>query len=195
MAVHNAAAFGLCAVSCGDLAAAIDQLERARAEAEAEGLGNPSIVPFAGDLAEALARGGPTERAELVLAWLQARASTTGLAYPQAAAVRARGILAPDPAAALAWFAQGPLDVPEAADSVRAGSHSALRGRGSAPRPPCCSSLAPLARLAIFNGLGAQPWADRLASTGAQVGARTALAGRALDALGPQELQVARAVA
>ena len=37
---------------------AIDHLERAWDAGQAEGLGNPNVVPFGGDLAEALARAG-----------------------------------------------------------------------------------------------------------------------------------------
>ena len=128
LAVYNAAALGLCALSCGDLTTAIDHLERAWDAGQAAGLGNPNVVPFAGDLAEALARAGAAERAEQVLAWLQERADATGLVYPRAAAARARGILARDPAEAEAWFASGPLGVPDTADAVRAGPHAALRG-------------------------------------------------------------------
>ena len=200
LAVHNAAALGLCALSCGDLAAAIDHLERAWAEAEAEGLGNPNVVPFAGDLAEAVARCGPAERAEQVLAWLQERADTTGLAYPYAAAARARGILAPDLAVALAWFARAhsmyqkrPIPFEQARTLLCEGEALRRARRPAAARSPLRHALA------IFNGLGAQPWAARvvteLAATGAQVGARNSAGGWTLDALSPQELQVARAVA
>ena len=136
LAVCNAAALGLCALSCGDLAAAIDHLERAWDAAQAAGLGNPNVVPFAGDLAEALARAGAAERAEQVLAWLQDRADATGLVYPRAAAARARGILARDPAEAEAWFARARSAYQMTADAVRAGPYAALRGRGAAPRPP-----------------------------------------------------------
>ena len=89
-----------------DVAAAIDHLECAWDAGQAGGLGNPNVVPFSGDLAEALARAGAAERAEPVLAWLQERAEATGLVYPQVVAARARGILAQDPAEAETWFAQ-----------------------------------------------------------------------------------------
>jgi tetratricopeptide (TPR) repeat protein len=44
LAVYNAAALGLCALSCGELAAATDHLERAWDAGQAEGLANPNVV-------------------------------------------------------------------------------------------------------------------------------------------------------
>ena len=138
LAVCNAAALGLCALSRGDLMTAIDHLECAWDAAQAAGLGNPNVVPFAGDLAEALARAGAAERAEQVLAWLQDRADATGLVYPRAAAERARGILARRSGRSRGLVRQGPLGVPETADAVRAGPHAALRRgrRCAAPAVP-----------------------------------------------------------
>jgi DNA-binding NarL/FixJ family response regulator len=46
LAVYNAAALGLCALSCGDLTTAIDHLGRAWDAGQSAGLGNPNIVPF-----------------------------------------------------------------------------------------------------------------------------------------------------
>ena len=199
LAVCDAAALGLCALSCGDLTAAIDHLERAWDAAQAAGLGNPNVVPFAGDLAEALARAGAADRAWEVLAWLQDRADTTGLAYPQAAAARARGILAQDPAEAEAWFArarsahqQQPMPFEQARTLLCQGE--ALR-RGRRP----AASRRPLRHaLTIFNSLEARPWAARamieLDATGGRADTRNTASASALDCLSPQELQVARAV-
>ena len=199
LAVHDAAALGLCALSCGDLTTAIDHLERAWDTGQTAGLGNPNVVPFAGDLAEALARAGAAERAREVLAWLQERADATGLIYPRAAAARARGILAHDPAEAEAWFArarsahqQQPMPFEQARTLLCQGE--ALR-RARHP----AASRAPLRHaLTIFNRLGAQPWAARamieLDATGARAYARDSTRASALDSLSPQELQVARAV-
>jgi len=199
LAVCNAAALGLCALSCGDLTTAIDHLERAWDAGQAAGLGNPNVVPFAGDLAEALARAGAAERAWEVLAWLQERADATGLVYPQASAARARGILARDPVEAEAWFAgahsayqrqQMPF---EQARTLLCQGEALRRGR----RP--AASRQPLRHaLTIFNSLDARPWAARamieLDATGARADTRSIVSAAALDCLSPQELQVARAV-
>jgi DNA-binding CsgD family transcriptional regulator len=199
LAVHNAAALGLCALSCGELAVAIDHLEDAWDTGQAEGLGNPNVVPFAGDLAEALARVGATKRAEPVLTWLQERADTTGLIYPRAAAARARGILAQDPAEAEAWFVRArsahqkrPMPFEQARTLLCEGE--ALR-RARHP----AASRRPLQRaLTIFSGLGARLWAARamteLAAAGVRADARNDTSTSRLDSLSPQELQVARAV-
>ena len=199
LAVYNAAALGLCALSCGDLTTAIDHLERAWDAAQAAGLGNPNVVPFAGDLAEALARAGAAERAEQVLAWLQERADATGLVYPQAAAARARGILARDPAEAEAWFARAhsayqrqPMPFEQARTLLCQGEALRRARRPAASRRPLRHALT------IFNSLGARPWAARamieLDATGARADTRNTASASALDSLSPQELQVARAV-
>jgi DNA-binding CsgD family transcriptional regulator len=199
LAVHNAAALGLCALSCGDLAMAIDHLERAWEAGQAGGLDNPNVVPFAGDLAEALARAGSAERAEPILAWLQDRADATGLVYPRAAVARARGILAHDPAEAESWFAQA-----RSAHQMKTVPFEQARTllcEGEALRRARCpaASRRPLRyALTIFTGLGARPWAARaiseLDATGVRAGARNDMSTSGLDSLSSQELQVARAV-
>jgi DNA-binding NarL/FixJ family response regulator len=199
LAVYNPAALGLCALSCGDLTGAIDHLERAWDAGQAAGVGNPNIVPFAGDLAEALARVGAAERAGQVLAWLQDRADATGLVYPRAAAARARGILAHDPAQAEAWFAtarsahqEQPMPFEQARTLLCEGEALRRARRPAAARGPLQHALT------IFNGLGARPWAARavteLDATGARAGVRNDTSASGLDSLSPQELQVARAV-
>ncbi len=199
LAIFNAAALGLCALGRGELAAAIEQLERAWAAGETAGLGTPNVIPFAGDLAEAFARVGAAERAEQVLAWLQERADVTGLVYPRAAVARARGVLAHDPAEAGAWFATArlayeiqPMPFEQARTLLCEGE--ALRRA----RRPAASRLPLRHALTIFNGLGARPWAARarteLAAAGAPADGRGETRTDVLDTLSPQELQVARAV-
>jgi ATP/maltotriose-dependent transcriptional regulator MalT len=199
LAVYNAAALGLCALSCGELAAAVEHLERAWAVGEAEGLGNPDVVPFAGDLAEALARAGNVDRAEQVLGRLQERADTTGLAYPRAAAARARGILACDIAEAETWFARAsavyrrrPMPFEQARTLLSEGEALRRARRPAAARRPLRHALT------LFSGLGAQPWLARtmteLAATGIRADGQNGASTTGLDTLSPQELQVARAV-
>jgi DNA-binding CsgD family transcriptional regulator len=199
LAVCNAAALGLCALSRGELAAAIDHLERAWDTGHAQGLGNPNVVPFAGDLAEALARAGAAERAAEVLAWLQERADATGLVYPEAAAARARGILAPGPAEAEAWFARArsahrrqPVPFEQARTLLCEGEALRRAHRPAASRQPLRHALT------VFSSLGARPWAARamteLAAAGARADAWDGTRVSCLDSLSPQELQVARAI-
>jgi DNA-binding CsgD family transcriptional regulator len=199
LAVCNPAALGLCALSRGDLMMAIDYLECAWDAGQAAGLGNPNVVPFAGDLAEALARAGAAERAGQVLAWLQDRADATGLVYPRAAAERARGILAHDPAEAEAWFARArsayqrqPMPFEQARTLLCEGEALRRARHPAASRPPLRHALT------LFDRLGAQPWAARavteLAATGVRADAQNDKSKSVLDSLSPQELQVARAV-
>jgi DNA-binding NarL/FixJ family response regulator len=199
LALYNPAALGLCALGGGELAVAIEHLERAWAALEAGELGNPDVVPFAGDLAEALARVGDVERAEQILDWLEERADTTGLAYPRAVAARARGILARDIAEAEAWFATAnaahkgqPMPFEQARTLLSEGEALRRAYRPVAARRPLRHALS------LFSGLGARPWITRtmteMAATGIRSDARNGASPSALDTLSPQELQVARAV-
>ena len=199
LAVYNPAALGLCALSCGELTVAIEHLEHAWAVGKAEGMGNPNVVPFVGDLAEALARAKAAERAEQVLDWLQERADTTGLTYPRAAAARARGILAEDTTEAEAWFARAnaeyrrrPMPFEHARTLLGEGEALRRARRPAAARRPLRQALT------LFSGLGARPWLTRakteLAATGVRADARNSATPPTLDFLSPQELQVALAV-
>ena len=206
LAAGHAAALGLCALSCGDLTTAIDHLELAWDTGPAGRLGNPNVVPFAGDLVEALARAGAAARAGQVLTWLEERAGATGLAYPRAAAARARGILAEDPDEAGTWFARArsahqdqPMPFEQARTLLCEGEALRRARRPAASRRPLYRALT------VFNGLGAEPWAARamteLAAAGGRAGNGTSpwspsspSSPSALDSLSPQELQVARAV-
>jgi DNA-binding NarL/FixJ family response regulator len=201
LAVYNAAALGLCALGSGDVKAAIDHLERAWLVARREGLGNPNVVPFAGDLAEALARAGELVRAQEILGWLSARAEATRLRYPRAAAARGYALISEDPDVASWWFAEAlsafegqsmPFEC--ARTLLCQGEYLRRTRRSAAARDPLRQALV------IFGSLGAQPWIARtaieLAAAGVRGTAGDGYAGGAsrLGLLTPQELQIARAV-
>ena len=201
LAVYNAAALGLCALGSGDVRTAIDHLERAWLVARTEGLDNPNVVPFAGDLAEALARAGEPARAGEVLGWLSERAEATGLRYPRVAAARGYALINEDPDVARGWFAEalsaceGHTMSFEQARTLLCQGESLRRARRLA------AARDPLQRaLVIFRSLGAQPWivrtATELTATGVRgpAGDRSRGDGTRLDLLTPQELQIARAV-
>ena len=178
----------------------MENLQSAWENACEHGVGNPSAVPAAGDLAEALARAGQVDRCVRVVRWLDERAEATGLAYPRAAARRAEGILAADPEQAQRHFTEsiaaleeiGPVPFEQARTLLCAGE--SLR-RGRSP----LAARAPLERaLALFDALGAKPWSARakaeLAASGAKIrDHRPATSNAMLEELSPQELQVARA--
>ncbi|MDX2601510.1 LuxR C-terminal-related transcriptional regulator [Streptomyces caniscabiei] len=203
---HMTAVLGLSALAHGDHDAAVDQLEQTLSLAIEQGIGNPEVVPFAADLAEAHVRAGNASRAAEVVSWLEERARETGLASAEAAAARVRGLLAGTPEEAEACFGAaltahqrttGPFDWARTllceAEVLR------RHRRPGAARAPLASALA------CFERLGAVPWARRAAGElaaagGVLSGARSAVGGAggmggALNQLTPQEFQVSRAIA
>nr|WP_275593174.1 LuxR family transcriptional regulator [Streptomyces deccanensis] len=203
---HMTAVLGLSALAHGDHDAAVDQLEQTLSLAIEQGIGNPEVVPFAADLAEAHVRAGNAPRAAEVVSWLEERARETGLASAEAAAARVRGLLAGTPEEAEAYFGAaldahrrttGPFDWARTllceAEVLR------RHRRPGAARAPLASALA------CFERLGAVPWARRaageLAAAGGVLGAaRSAVGGTSgmggtLNQLTPQEFQVSRAIA
>ncbi|MBD9727609.1 AAA family ATPase [Streptomyces sp. ID-01-6.2a] len=203
---HMTAVLGLSALAHGDHDAAVDQLEQTLSLAIEQGIGNPEVVPFAADLAEAHVRAGNATRAAEVVSWLEERARETGLASAEAAAARVRGLLAGTPEEAEACFGAaltahqrttGPFDWARTllceAEVLR------RHRRPGAARAPLASALA------CFERLGAVPWARRAAGElaaagGVPSGARSAAGGAggmggALNQLTPQEFQVSRAIA
>ncbi|MFG2387003.1 AAA family ATPase [Streptomyces avermitilis] len=197
--LYLTATLGLSALAHCDHDAASDQLEQTFAYASAQGVGNPEVVPFAADLAEAHMRAGRSARAMEITTWLEDRARETQLASAEAAAARCRGLLSQSLEEATSFFGQAlraheRTNVPfERARTLLCEAEMLRRLR----RPATARSRL-AAALACFETLGAAPWARRaaseLAATGGQPAGRPAPAG-ALDLLTPQEFQVARAVA
>jgi DNA-binding CsgD family transcriptional regulator len=203
MPVYEYAALGLAAFGAGDLSDAAVKLQHAWDLGCRQGMNNPNVVPVAGDLAETLARVEEEELCTRILDWLDERARATGLAYPQAAACRARAILATNPEDAQRLFAAslaaldkvGPVPFEQARTLLCSGEAMRRNHRPTDARVPLRRALA------IFDGLGARPWAARaraeLAASGVKDQRRLrAVAGpRNLEELSPQELQVARIAA
>ncbi|WP_063791360.1 helix-turn-helix transcriptional regulator [Streptomyces torulosus] len=204
---HMTAVLGLSALAYGDHEAAADQLEQTLSLAVEQGIGNPEVVPFAADLAEAHVRAGNAARAGEVVVWLEERARETGLASAEAAAARVRGLLAGTPEEAEACFGTalkahgrttGPFDW---ARTLLCEAEVLRRyRRPAAARAPLSSALA------CFERLGAVPWARRAASELAAAGGLPTTApsgagsgsggmGGVLGQLTPQEFQVSRAIA
>jgi DNA-binding CsgD family transcriptional regulator len=196
--VRLTAVLGAAALTRGECDTAVAHLESAFERAGSDGLGNPIVVPFLADLAEAHIRAGNAGRATEVVGHLEERARATGLAWPRAAAARARMLLAETAADADAWFdVAGPAcrrrDMPfeHARTLLCRGEVLRRTRRPAAARAPL------LAAQAAFESLGALPWAKR---TGTELGAtrqspvvRTRVG--AVEELTTQELQVARTIA
>jgi DNA-binding NarL/FixJ family response regulator len=190
---------GVAALSFGEYGDAACQLEQAFGYAERNGLGNPTVVPFAGDLVEAHLRAGNGRRATEVLDGLIGQAHRTGLAWPTAAAHRYQAMLAPDLEQAQSQFAAALAahrrrETPfEHARTLLCQGEILRRFRQHA-----CAREPLLAAAATFQSLGAAPWARRAAAELAATGPRgvpPAAPAGLLDQLSPQEMQVARAVA
>jgi DNA-binding CsgD family transcriptional regulator len=191
---------GLAALGAGELSDACDSLQEAWDLASRQGIDNPNVFPIAGDLAEALARAGESNRCAKILNWLDERAEATGLAYPRAAACRTRGILAISADEAQRWFAEsldaldavGPIAFEQARTLLCSGEAMRRNRRSVAAREPLHEALK------LFEGLGARVWAARASGELAASGVKHQRATdwlerhRGLQELSPQELQVAR---
>ncbi len=198
--VYTHAALGLSALSMGELSDAAEKLQYAWDLALRQGINNPNVFPIAGDLVEVLARAGEHYRCRQILNWLDERVRATGLAYPRAAACRARGILTADTDQAQRLFTEslrtlekvGPIAFEQARTLLCAGEAMRRNRRPVAAREPLHEALI------HFESLGARPWAARaraeLAATGVKDQHATYWGDRqnGLQVLSAQELQVAR---
>jgi DNA-binding CsgD family transcriptional regulator len=191
---------GLAALGAGELYEAAGTLQHAWEAALRQGINNPNVFPIAGDLAEALARAGISERCTKILNWLDERAEATGLTYPHAAACRAQGILATDLDEAQRLFAEslaaldkvGQIAFEKARTLLCSGEAMRRNHLPAAAREPLREALI------LFESLGARPWSARTRAELAASGVkdqriRPFMAGpTGLEQLSPQELQVAR---
>jgi DNA-binding CsgD family transcriptional regulator len=198
MQLVEQAILGFAALSDGEPEIAVEHLETACRFAQANGLGNPDITRFEPDLIEAHLRCKNLHRARTLLTSLDECARATGLSYPTAAAERCRGLLADDAEQAVAAFAaarraHGLQSAPfELGRTLLCEGEVLRRFR----RPTAARSVLREAH-GLFERLGARPWAERAAYELAATGSTSLSRPRAplIDALTPQELQIARLVA
>lgn len=196
------AAVGLSALGDDTLDTATCQLSRTCDLTRQRGIDLCTVLPYAGDLAEALARHGDTRRCRQVADWLTAQTRHRPLAYPTAAAHRASAITAPDldeaeghVEQALAALARVAMPFERARLLLGWGERLRSEGRHALAQDPLEEALA------VFDRLGARPWLDRaqtelaVCGDGNQPGHRTPTRRNVLAALSPQEVQVSRAVA
>ena len=198
--VHQAAALGLSAMTHGEPDVAVEHLENAWQLATSHGLGHPGVVPFLADLVEAHIRCGHAQRAEQLLEWLEERGDTMGLVYAAAAAHRCRGLLAHDVDEALSEFTAARTAHARCTMPFELGRTLLCQGEVLRRARHLLEARKVLREAhRIFEGLGARPWADwvarELVASGARRRAPVQDAFVGLDALTPQELQIARAVA
>lgn len=195
--VELSSLLGLAALGAGNHEAAAVHLEAARSAAGSGRLLGPTVMPFCGDLVEALIRAGHDARAVEALAWLDDMADRTGLDHPAAAAARCRGLLSHDLDRAESCFADAaaihnrvPMPFERARTLLCEGETLRRLRRPAAARSPLRSAYA------LFDGLGARTWAIRAERELAATGERPATSSGAgnLDRLTPQEQEIARAV-
>ncbi len=193
--VYAAAADGLLALGQGRIEDAIPPLTRVAEEVKAHGLVLPTVLHWAPDLIEALARAGRRDEALALQAEFEAAAELSLGAWAIGAAARCRGLLAEDGfeddfarAIELHDALGAPFDV------ARSQLCLGERLRRNRQRKEARAVL----RSAIdrFERLGAVPWAERanaeLRASGEIVQPGAVIATHELT---PQELQVALAVA
>ena len=197
-AVHIPSVLGLSALGAGDHRVAAQHLEQAWQAARDSNLGGTDVVPFSGDLAEALIRAAEPVRAREALEWLNERAVATGLGYPMAAAARCHGLLAVDLDTAVEAFGRAsalyrrcPMPFERARTLLCEGETLRRLRRPSAARQPLREALT------CFEALGARSWTARaeveLAATGDRAAAGKDRPGGLT--LTPQESQIACSVA
>jgi DNA-binding CsgD family transcriptional regulator len=189
-------ALGLLELGAGRNAEAIEQLAPVAALAAANGLADPSVLPYAPDLIEAYVRSGQTAEARAELDRLAGQAETTRRSWALAAAARCEGLLAADVdvdarfAEALARHGRVPSPFERGRTELCYGERLRRAGRRVDARVHLRAALA------AFEELGAAPWAERarveLKASGETVRKRDPTAAEQLT---PQELQIALLVA
>ncbi len=156
-----------------------------------------TAVPCAGDLIEALARSDDIAGARRALTAVETAAQNTGLRWPAAIAARGRGLLADEGDYELA-FAQALEAHGDRMPFERARTELCLGRRRRRSRRRADARRALLSALTFFETTGAEPWAEQAraelrAAGDSQLSSRRTTV--SLQALTPQELQVALTVA
>jgi DNA-binding NarL/FixJ family response regulator len=191
--VHLVSVIGLLELGLGNIASAVEQLERCARLASRHELAHPPTVPYEPDLVEALRAGGRDEDARAAAEVLQRRAQRTESPWARATAARCRGLLASEAEFEQEFEAARDLHerVPSGFERARTELCYGERLRRAGRRSDARTRLTPA--LGTFDQLRAAPWAERtrleLDATGITARPRR---DRALaDELTPQELRVA----
>ena len=185
------AAAGFLELGLGNVQAAIDALVEVERRVEQHGVEEPTQIPWAPDLVEALVRAGQRDDAVRVERRLSRQAATVGTAGALALAARCAGLVATDAgdehfAAAHAHHAASPNLFERGRTLLAHGTKlHRLRRQAEARRRLH-------AALDVFEELGAHAWADRARAELHAAGGRIRVSG---DGITPAELRVAQAVA
>ena len=159
---YIAAVRGFAALGAGDPQAAVHQLEQVAEGVTADGMQDPSLIPWAPDLVEAYVSLERTEDAERAATQLQRQAHDSGHPWAAAAAWRCRGLLVDDAnldepfARAMALHEQLPLPFERARTELCWGQRLRRVGR----RRDAAHHLGRAE--STFDALDATPWAQRV---------------------------------
>lgn len=190
--IYTRAARGLLALGLGNIDQAIANLEQVAAEAVRTQLEDPTVVPWAPDLIEALVRAGRPDDAEQVRKRWLVPAAQAGSVWAAACAARARGLIdaGPDAVAHFDRALRSHDGLPCPFDRARTLLSFGEVLRRNRRRGDARAHLREA--LEIFEKLEAGPWIERaraeLRATGAT--ARKRAPSTAYE-LTPQELQIA----
>ncbi|HLZ95828.1 MAG TPA: AAA family ATPase [Candidatus Dormibacteraeota bacterium] len=195
--VHLWSVLGLLELGLGHAAPAADALVRCAREADMEGLGNPTTIPYEPDLAEALHACGRDGEAAAATQQLQRRAEHVRSPWGLATAARCRGLLATDQdvdrefQSALALHEH----VPNAFERARTRLCYGERLRRMRRRAEAELELS--AALATFEQFASEPWANRARQELRAAGylTRPQRGRTGVEKLTPQELRVALIIA
>jgi DNA-binding CsgD family transcriptional regulator len=194
--MHVSSVIGLLELGLGNIAEAGAQLELCARQAEANGLGHRSTVPYEPDLVEALLAAGREDEARAAADVLTERAEQCQSPWRLAVSHRCRGLLAGDEfedefLSALVLHDRFPGVFERARTELCYGERLRRERRRLEARPYLTSAFA------VFEQVSAVPWAERarreLQATGASARPRNDPA--AADQLTSQELRVALVVA
>ena len=180
----------------GNPAAAVAHLEPVRSRLQSMGMHHPNVVPWGADLVEAYLRAGREQDARQFLAEFRQVAQRTDSPWAKAAAARCTGLLTDGndqvPSLEEALRLHGACSNPFEEARTRLCLGEALRTMGQQVR-----AGAELRRaLAVFDQLGARPWAEAARRELQRCGERvTAPLETPVARLTAQELKVALAVA
>lgn len=195
--VHLWSALGLLELGLGHIAAAVEALGRCAREAEAEGLGNPTTIPYEPDLIEALHAAGRDVEARRAAQRLQDRGEHVRSAWALAVAARCRGLLAGDEdfdrefQSALALHDQFPNGFERARTQLCYGERLRRTRRRAEAEKELSTALA------VFQQFASEPWANRARQELRAAGylTRPQRGWSGVQKLTPQELRVALIIA
>jgi DNA-binding CsgD family transcriptional regulator len=189
---HALAAEGLLQLGLRRPDEALAPLEAAERIAALGAVGEPWLVLSAPDLVEALARAGQEERARDVLRDYEERVAGKGRVSAEAAAARCRGILDTSWRDAFEEALALHAEVPTPFERARTELCYAERLRRARKRSEARDRLR--AAVAVFDELGAVPWAERTRAELRASGEHARSRATPVDSLTQQELVVARLV-